>query len=32
MRDRLGAVGGTLGVESGAGRGTRIEGVVPLDE
>jgi signal transduction histidine kinase len=31
MRDRLGAVGGTLGVESGAGRGTRIDGVVPLD-
>ncbi len=30
MRDRLGAVGGTLRVESGAGQGTRIEGVVPV--
>jgi signal transduction histidine kinase len=30
MRDRLGAVGGTLRVESGVGRGTRIEGVVPV--
>jgi signal transduction histidine kinase len=30
MRDRLGAVGGTLRVESGAGRGTRIEGAVPV--
>jgi signal transduction histidine kinase len=30
MRDRLGAVGGTLRVDSGAGRGTRIEGVVPV--
>jgi signal transduction histidine kinase len=30
MRDRLGAVGGTLRVESSAGRGTRIEGVVPV--
>jgi signal transduction histidine kinase len=30
MRDRLGAVGGTLGVESAEGRGTQISGVVPL--
>jgi signal transduction histidine kinase len=30
MRDRLGAVGGTLRVESGEGRGTQIEGVVPV--
>ena len=30
MRDRLGAVGGTLGVESCEGRGTRIIGMVPL--
>jgi signal transduction histidine kinase len=30
MRDRLGAVGGTLRIESTGGRGTRIEGVVPV--
>ena len=30
MRDRLGAVGGTLWVESAVGRGTRIRGAVPL--
>jgi len=30
MRDRLGAVGGTLRVESDQGRGTRIEGFVPV--
>jgi signal transduction histidine kinase len=30
MRDRLGAVGGTLRVES-DGHGTRIQGVVPID-
>ena len=30
MRDRLGAVGGTLELESTEGRGTRISGVVPL--
>jgi signal transduction histidine kinase len=31
MRDRLGAVGGTLTVESGAGKGTKIIGRIPLD-
>jgi signal transduction histidine kinase len=30
MRDRLGAVGGTLRVESDGGNGTRISGVVPV--
>jgi signal transduction histidine kinase len=30
MRDRLGAAGGTLRVES-DGHGTRIQGVVPID-
>jgi signal transduction histidine kinase len=30
MRDRLGAVGGTLRVESDGGHGTRISGVVPV--
>jgi signal transduction histidine kinase len=30
MRDRLGAVGGTLHVESSAGHGTRIHGAVPV--
>jgi signal transduction histidine kinase len=30
MRDRLGAVGGTLRIESTGGHGTRIEGVVPV--
>jgi signal transduction histidine kinase len=30
MRDRLGAVGGTLRVESGVGHGTRIQGAVPV--
>jgi signal transduction histidine kinase len=30
MRDRLGAVGGTLRVESGGGHGTMIHGVVPV--
>jgi signal transduction histidine kinase len=29
MRDRLGAVGGTLGVESDGAHGTRIKGVLP---
>jgi signal transduction histidine kinase len=29
MRDRMGAVGGTLRVESDGGHGTRIQGVVP---
>jgi signal transduction histidine kinase len=32
MRDRLGAVGGTLEVESAPGKGTRIRGAVPLSE
>ncbi len=31
MRDRLGAVGGTLTVESAAGEGTKIIGRIPLD-
>ena len=30
MRDRLGAVGGTLRLESGPGQGTRVCGVVPV--
>ena len=30
MRDRLGAVGGTLRLESGPGQGTRLCGVVPV--
>lgn len=30
MRDRLGAVGGTLRVESSAGHGTRVQGAVPV--
>jgi signal transduction histidine kinase len=30
MRDRLGAVGGTLEIESAPGKGTRIRGAVPL--
>jgi signal transduction histidine kinase len=30
MRDRLGAVGGTLRVESDGARGTRIQGVLPV--
>jgi signal transduction histidine kinase len=30
MRDRLGAIGGSLRIESAHGRGTRIRGVVPL--
>jgi signal transduction histidine kinase len=32
MSDRIGAIGGTLTVESAAGQGTRISGAVPLDE
>lgn len=32
MRDRLGAVGGSLEVESTSGKGTRISGSVPLSE
>jgi len=32
MRDRLGAVGGTVRIESRRGEGTRIEGVVPVAE
>ena len=31
MTDRLGAIGGTLRIESGPGRGTRIAGAIPLD-
>jgi signal transduction histidine kinase len=30
MRDRLGAIGGTLSVVSAPGAGTRVEGAVPL--
>lgn len=30
MRDRLGAVGGTVRIESAAGKGTRVEGIVPV--
>src|SRR4029077_15073575 len=29
MRDRLGAVGGTLEIESSPGKGTRVRGTVP---
>lgn len=32
MQDRLGAIGGTLRVESTPGRGTRVTGVIPLDD
>jgi signal transduction histidine kinase len=31
MRDRLGAVGGELRIESTLGRGTRVIGVIPLE-
>ena len=30
MRDRLGAIGGTLSVESTPGQGTRVTGSVPF--
>jgi signal transduction histidine kinase len=32
MNDRLGAVGGTLRVESTPGVGTRVTGTIPLEE
>jgi signal transduction histidine kinase len=32
MNDRLGAVGGTLRVESTPGAGTRVTGIIPLQE
>ncbi len=32
MNDRLGAVGGSLRVESTPGRGTRVTGTIPLDQ
>jgi signal transduction histidine kinase len=32
MNDRLGAIGGTLRVESAPGRGTKILGTIPLAE
>ena len=31
MSDRLGAIGGTLTVDSAPGQGTRISGVIPVD-
>jgi signal transduction histidine kinase len=31
MGDRVGAIGGTLEVDSAPGRGTRVSGVVPID-
>jgi signal transduction histidine kinase len=31
MRDRLGAIGGTVEVDSAPGRGTRVSGTVPVD-
>jgi signal transduction histidine kinase len=31
MRDRLGAIGGDLRIESAPGRGTRVTGTIPLD-
>jgi signal transduction histidine kinase len=31
MSDRLGAIGGTVEVDSAPGRGTRVSGVVPVD-
>jgi signal transduction histidine kinase len=32
MSDRLGAIGGTIEVDSAPGRGTRVSGSVPVDE
>jgi signal transduction histidine kinase len=32
MSDRLGAIGGTLEIDSTPGRGTRVSGVVPIDD
>jgi signal transduction histidine kinase len=32
MRDRLGAVGGSLSLESAVGKGTRVQGVVPVSD
>ena len=32
MSDRVGAIGGTLEVDSAPGRGTRVSGVVPIDD
>jgi signal transduction histidine kinase len=32
MNDRLGALGGTLRVESALGKGTRVTGVIPVIE
>jgi signal transduction histidine kinase len=31
MRDRVGAIGGSLRIESPAGHGTRVLGKIPLD-
>jgi signal transduction histidine kinase len=31
MSDRIGAIGGTLTVDSAPGQGTRISGAVPLE-
>jgi signal transduction histidine kinase len=32
MRDRLGAIGGTLEVDSAPGEGARVRGRVPVDD
>jgi signal transduction histidine kinase len=32
MSDRVGAIGGTLEVDSAPGQGTRVSGVVPIDD
>jgi signal transduction histidine kinase len=32
MNDRLGAIGGTLRVESAPGRGTKVAGAIPLSD
>jgi signal transduction histidine kinase len=32
MRDRIGAVGGTLEIDSAPGRGTRVTGMIPISQ